>query len=225
MKTIKYWFFIVFCGLIINASAQETCKVLKAEIAGTYKGDCKKGLANGNGIATGTDTYEGDFKNGLPHGQGKYVWASGEVYNGRWKEGMRNGIGKYIYKVNNRDSTLDGIWDNDQYKGPKPENPYRVVSKEGVERFTIKRVGDGNKVLIDLFLSGSPNTDIADFMISSTSGSQIVFGRSIGFENVIFPVTMKFRYKTWNKLHTMRYDVMFEYEIKQAGEWQVAVHN
>jgi len=48
---------------------QEPCKVLKQEIATKYFGNCKKGLAQGKGVAVGRDKYEGQFKNGLPNGK------------------------------------------------------------------------------------------------------------------------------------------------------------
>jgi hypothetical protein len=48
--------------------SQGVCKVLKSEIANQYEGSCKKGLANGKGIAVGRDKYEGNFKKGYPHG-------------------------------------------------------------------------------------------------------------------------------------------------------------
>ena len=60
MKTKIYLILLVWaCTANVSVCAQETCKVLKPEISGSYLGDCKKGLANGKGIARGTDGYEG----------------------------------------------------------------------------------------------------------------------------------------------------------------------
>ncbi len=42
---------VMFGTLTISTSAQEKCKVLKADIEGEYSGDCKKGLASGHGIS------------------------------------------------------------------------------------------------------------------------------------------------------------------------------
>ncbi|MDZ7607199.1 MAG: hypothetical protein U5K79_16780 [Cyclobacteriaceae bacterium] len=53
------------------------------------EGECKKGLANGQGNAKGTDEYEGQFKDGLPHGTGTYIWANGDVYTGAWKKARK----------------------------------------------------------------------------------------------------------------------------------------
>jgi hypothetical protein len=70
------WFMLIlFSGSILFA--QEECKVLMPEISGSYTGKCKKGLAQGKGLAIGTDTYEGRFLKGLPDGTGK-------IYMGRW---------------------------------------------------------------------------------------------------------------------------------------------
>jgi hypothetical protein len=109
--------------------------VLKPEIAGTYEGKCKNGLAHGKGIATGTDRYEGQFSKGLPNGTGKYTWQNGSVYNGEWSDGERNGIGRFIMKTASGDSIQDGIWDKNVYLGPKPQNPY-VSYKTGIDRYT-----------------------------------------------------------------------------------------
>ena len=86
--------------------AQKGCQVLKPEISGTYTGKCKKGLANGKGLAVGTDTYEGRFSKGLPAGRGKYTWADGRVFQGEFKEGIMEGQGTMIYPTAGEDSII-----------------------------------------------------------------------------------------------------------------------
>ena len=78
-------FLLVASVIHFSYSQVGDCKVLKPEIAGIYSGDCKKGLANGKGIAEGIDKYEGKFKDGLPHGNGTYQYANGEIYQGDFK--------------------------------------------------------------------------------------------------------------------------------------------
>ena len=55
-----------FLGIIlfpgVHVYAQQTdCKVTMPKLSGTYTGGCKKGLAQGKGIAQGVDRYEGQF--------------------------------------------------------------------------------------------------------------------------------------------------------------------
>ena len=82
----------VFICLALPAQAQTNCKVLDSDIAGSYAGACKDGLAHGKGTAKGKDAYEGDFIAGWPHGKGTYKWASGNSYTGDWQQwAPRNG--------------------------------------------------------------------------------------------------------------------------------------
>ncbi|MGV8092965.1 MAG: hypothetical protein AB2L24_14000 [Mangrovibacterium sp.] len=62
---------------MINAQETNTCKVLLTEISGSYEGECKKGLADGFGKATGVDQYEGELKKRLPE-------REGEIYLEKW---------------------------------------------------------------------------------------------------------------------------------------------
>ena len=91
---------LIFIISISSFNAQTQCKVLKPEISGSYVGECKKGLADGLGEATGTDFYKGEFVKGWPEGKGTYLWTNGATYQGEWKKGMRDGIGTYLYKKN-----------------------------------------------------------------------------------------------------------------------------
>lgn len=101
---------LVISVVYFSYSQSGPCKILKPEIAASYSGDCKKGLANGNGIATGKDKYEGKFKDGLPQGNGTYEYANGDKYEGDFKDGMRSGNGKFTFKFLGRDSTYLGMW-------------------------------------------------------------------------------------------------------------------
>jgi hypothetical protein len=208
----------------ISSQAQIKCKVLVDSLKGTYVGKCKKGLAHGNGKAVGTDTYEGHFRKGYPDGKGVYTWASGDVYDGNWKMGQRDGEGVFKFAIQGYDSIQSGIWSNDEYKGPKPRKPL-VTQKEFVTRYSFRRDGEGDRIFIDLRRDGQPNSDIEDFSLVSSSGNYFNMGRSIGLENVVFPVLIKLKYISWNAAHTSRHNVTFEFEIFQSGKWQVIVNN
>ncbi len=101
------------------ASAQSACRVLDPELAGTYQGGCKDGLAEGEGavkntIGTegavkntgegtgavrGTAEYHGMFRAGRKHGKGVKTWLSGDRYEGDFVEDRKEGIGKYTWST------------------------------------------------------------------------------------------------------------------------------
>lgn len=205
--------------------AQNECKVLVPDLQGTYNGKCKKGLANGHGVAVGKDSYEGNFRKGYPHGEGVYKWSTGEVYDGRWKMGLKDGEGVYTFQSNGHDTIQDGIWKDDEYKGKKPQPP-KVVQKEGVTRYNFrKESSEGNSIFFYIKSSGTVNRDLEELSVVSSSGSLYTNTNSIGLETVAFPVIVKITYRAWNAMHTSRHDVKFEFEIIEEGKWSVDIFN
>jgi len=101
----------------------QDCKVLKESISGTYSGDCKKGLAHGNGTAEGQDTYTGEFKKGLSNGYGTYTWADGNIYKGEFKNGLMEGEGEMTVALEGMDGKVTtGFWEKDKYLGKFKES-------------------------------------------------------------------------------------------------------
>lgn len=224
-RKISTWSFImlwIFPGLIYG---QADCKVLKPEISLIYKGECKNGLAHGKGEASGRDVYRGEFKKGLPHGQGIYEWVSGAIYEGQWKKGKRNGQGKYSYLENGKEVTKEGLWINDKYQGISVNSGVKVIRKRNLDRYSAIRRGDGNQVLFRLIRTGTGNADVQDLMLIGNSGSQVKIVNLVGFDYVRFPFMGKISYSSWNKLKTIRLEVLFEFEIKQPGIWEITIHN
>jgi hypothetical protein len=205
--------------------SQEQCKVLKPEISGTYTGKCKNGLAHGKGIASGSDRYEGFFVKGLPQGNGTYTYSNGNIYTGEWVEGMRHGLGRFTMKTGGMDSIQNGLWQEDKYMGPKPQNPIATYNS-GIDRYSFQKNNTTKlRVLIDFYQNGSRNNGMSNFQMSTSSGSDTKIGQSIGYDYITFPVTIKISFTSWNKLHTIQYDVKFNFEIFEPGDWTVTLNN
>ncbi len=210
--------------IVFSLNAQDSCQVLIPELSGTYMGKCKKGFAHGEGKAVGTDTYEGNFRKGLPNGNGVYTWASGANYSGSWVYGQRDGEGIYKFKYDGKDSVQEGIWKDDLFMGKRARKPV-VNYKEFVTKYSFRRKGDGNQILIDLRINGQPNLDIIDFSMIYSNGSSFEMGRSYGIEQINFPVNVKVKYISWNAAHSSQHNATFDFEIFEAGNWQVIINN
>ncbi|HOI87591.1 MAG TPA: hypothetical protein PLV51_06990 [Lentimicrobium sp.] len=225
MKKKSYLVLVLIVFLSQTVTAQDNCKVLLPALSGEYTGGCKKGLADGRGTAKGTDHYTGQFKKGLPDGKGIYTWETGEIYDGSWKNGMRHGIGTYTWFSQGQDTVMHGQWNEDQYTGPVIPKP-RITQNNNVERYTIRKENmNTNRVLLSFLQNGLPNGTITNLMLACSSGYETSLGPLTGFEGVTFPLTVSVRYTTMNKLKTATFDVRFEVEIYEAGDWRIVLYN
>jgi hypothetical protein len=100
-----------------------------------------------------------------------------------------------------------------------------VVNKRNVMRYTSRRNGQGDQVMIRILLNGVPNQDIQNLMLLSNSGTEIRNNQFIGFKRVEFPFWGKITYSTRNNTMTSRFDVIFEFEITQPGFWEIILHH
>jgi len=206
--------------------SQDVCSVLVKELAGSYTGKCRKGLAHGKGKAVGVDSYEGRFSKGLPDGSGTYTWADGRVYNGEWKNGKRDGKGTMTYLVESEESVVTGIWKAGVFMGETIPPPYQVSGIRNVNRYSINKINEmGSGIRVALYLAGNFNSDIEDFSMISESGEEYTTGRYVGLENAIVPYSVTIKYRTWNTFHTSQYDVFFEFTINEEGSFEVSITN
>lgn len=214
----------IFSGSLLMS--QDVCSVLVKELAGSYTGKCKKGLAHGKGKAVGVDSYEGRFSKGLPHGSGTYTWADGSVYTGAWSNGKREGKGTMTFPVESGESVLVGIWKEGKFVGEITPPPYQLLGMRNVTRYSISKMNEtGTGVRISLYLAGNFNTEIEGFSMASDSGEEYQAGRYVGLENAIPPYTVTIKYRSWNTLHSAQYEVFFEFTINEPGLFEVSITN
>ncbi|MDX1828932.1 MAG: hypothetical protein R3342_05225 [Lutibacter sp.] len=230
IKIIGLLSFFLIGGIVVLNAQNKPCKVLKEGIQKEYIGKCKKGLANGNGVAKGINTYKGNFKKGLPNGKGILTFANGNVYNGQFKKGLMDGKGKLTFKVNGVDSVRVGIWREGKYIGKIKIPDYSVKWNRGVDRYSFRNIleinnSTINKVKIKFLQNGNKNVGITNIRLDGNNGNRIETPNYVGFENITFPFKCKINYTTNNKLKTSTYDVIFEFVINKPGEWEVILNN
>lgn len=209
--------------IIITAYSQESCKVLVPSLAGKYTGDCRDGLANGRGEATGEDFYTGDFVKGLPDGKGKYIWKSGATYEGEWKKGLRNGNGIYVSKAEGKDTVLNGIWKEDRFVGAKRPEPYVIEYRNGVARITAMRIGDRPYVRYKFTQSGLEANIVSGLLMQGSSGTERNNSDFTGYEGISFPFSGKLTFTAPNNFRTAMISCEIRLTINEPGAWVVTI--
>jgi hypothetical protein len=105
MKVFPFLSLMIFS---VGVHAQ-TCRVLDPELQKSYSGPCVNGLAEGEGVATGTAEYRGGFKEGRKHGRGVKTWPNGDRYEGEFAADNKDGYGVYEWGK--------GPWEGERYDG------------------------------------------------------------------------------------------------------------
>lgn len=216
-------FVTVVIAIAIPAYGQESCKVLLPSLVGKYTGECRQGLANGKGEATGEDFYTGDFIKGLPDGRGKYIWKSGATYEGEWKRGLRNGNGIYISKVAGKDTVMNGLWKEDKFAGTKKMEPYIIEYRTGVGRVTCMRIGDRPYVKYKFSRSGAEANIISNLLMQGSSGTERNSSDFTGFEEARFPFSGKLTFTAPNNFHSAMINCEVRLTINEPGAWLVSI--
>ncbi len=211
IKTAALAISLIFCMSQPQTIAQKSseCKVLMKSISGQYEGDCRKGMADGMGKATGTDSYEGEFNKGLPDGEGKYTWSNGDVFIGTFRKGRKEGDGKLIYnQPKDGDSVLTGFWKNDEYFGLY-ESPFKVLSKTSpINRVLVRKLADSpNDILI-----------IGEIEMLREKGLNSLYFNGSGFEKVKFPFTVDMEGSHANV------PCSFKVIIYEPGRWEIKLN-
>ncbi|SRR5258706_8049317 len=152
-------FIIIFMNCSLLYAQDRLCQVTSPNLVGKYTGDCKYGLANGEGEAKGVDRYVGSFKNGLPDGKGSYYYGDSVYFKGNFQDGRKEGQGElhYLHK-GKTDSVIKGFWSGDIYKGKK-YTTYKLSTTTFFDRTeVIPSDISGNTVTFEIATSsGSPN--------------------------------------------------------------------
>jgi len=227
MKTTNYILTVIVAFSLQGfAFSQEPCKVLTPEIADNYDGPCKKGLAHGEGNAWGVDFYSGRFREGLPDGFGKYNWANGDVFEGQWKQGKRNGNGTLKFEKEGKQMELTGIWKDNEYMRSEKIPSYSLGHILNVERYSIRRTGDGNMILLTTYEQNRVNSKPQNLHFQLDTGSSILLGQSSGYEGVSFPAEVKITYNVADKLgQGAVVRVRLEVTINEPGAWEIRIYN
>lgn len=200
----------------------QNCRVLLPAIDSAYTGECKRGLAHGNGTASRFDYFSGEFKNGLPHGLGRYVWRNGDVFEGSWYKGKREGLGQFTPIVG---KSCEGTWKNDQLV-PSIDaddfvHEYRVKQSTNIEKATFRRSSaTGNTINIRFFRNSTP-AQVFELNMIATSGDDQANADFPVFAFVEFPFAAKLVYKIPDKGGAVLTECMLEFVIMEPGDYDV----
>ncbi len=208
---------------ITMAQDNVECKVLLSQLSGEYKGECKKGLANGIGEAKGTDRYEGSFKKGNPHGKGIYYYSNGAVYEGGFLNGKRHGKGKLSFYVEDKLIIEEGIWEADNYIGKKPEPPYEITLKQNVSRYNFLKTSDPRSMVMIKIIRNGTAIYPDNLTLAGSTGSIIQQRSFTGFEQLQFPFSGSIKYSLLTPLYNSYIDYEFNFIIRDPGSWVITL--
>lgn len=226
----------IFSVIILSSAAfaQNDCKVLVQELQGQYNGECKKGLAHGEGSAQGEEKYVGNFKKGLPHGFGVYFYKNGSNYVGSFKKGVRDGYGLLNDMSSGSKVMHYGLWVAGKLAIPNDARGlYRVEHYRGPDMI-IPEVKMGNhyenQIFIEFTEKGVPTktATIVDYEISNgeyIENMDRTLNREIQFNNIEeFPVTLYLKY-VYKRIDWRNQDCEFKVTLFTPGIWTIKLEH
>ncbi len=215
------FFTVIFILSGITAYSQDAdCKVNMPSISGKYTGECKKGLAHGQGTSQGIDLYTGSFRFGLPQGIGTYTWADGSRFEGHWSKGMKDGGGKMVTK----DSTYTGIWKADQYIGKELIPSYKIDRSQNITKYSFFKSKSTYNVIRIRFFQGAVETGgLKSVDIASSTGEQFHDGTVYGIQNPVFPIDVRIKFVADNSFGQSQFEAYFDFTINEPGAWDVKI--
>lgn len=233
----KYTFlFGLFFVFALSVNAQYDCKVLVKELQGQYNGDCRKGLANGEGAAKGTDSYIGSFKKGYPHGYGVYTYENGSNYVGNFTKGKRDGYGLFNNLTDGGHLIQEyGLWVADSLIIPNdPKALYKVKERRGVKLIDPELTRDAsikNEVWINFQTDGVPDKSVVITNAEISSGRKLEtrersLNTLIAFGEIEdFPVTFRLEYEIRKTSHFEMTNCVVEVVLFTAGRWDIDINH
>ena len=221
-RNLKGLFLSVILAFIgITGYSQNTdCKVNMPSISGKYTGECKNGLAHGQGTSQGIDSYTGRFRNGLPDGSGTYTWANGSRYEGFWSKGMKDGTGRMV----TIDSTYAGVWKEDVYMGNEVVPSYSITRSYNITKSSFFKSKSTNDVVRIRFFQGAVEYGgMKSVDIAFNSGELFRDGNIHGIQHPTFPIEVRISFTAENSFGTAQFEADFDFTINQPGAGDVRI--
>lgn len=230
MKHLNWISWTLICVLLstgngIIAQNNTGCKVLLSSLTGDYKGECKKGLAHGIGEAKGADGYSGAFKKGFPHGKGIYYYANGAIYEGSFINGKRHGEGKLSYYIDGNQIIEEGLWEDDNYIGKKPEPSYEITLKQNISRYTFIKTSDTRNIITIKILRNGVIIYPDNLLLAGSGGSITQDRNFAGFEQLQFPFTGSIKYSLQTPFNYNFVDYELNFVIREPGAWEITLNH
>ena len=238
----KYVGFLIVIPVLISCSSlyhtsesDKPCEVLLPSINEKYEGYCKKGLAHGEGKASGLHVYEGQFSEGLPDGKGTYIWRENRVYEGNWYAGKQNGFGVLKITDNEETEITSGFWlDGELAVLSDDDRPFQITQKQGNVspvirkhgedylhgriKITVKRNGDNVAPILSDFSINHSTGHMPDAIINDLDGEFMI-------ESVNFPTEVYVTYKIPGYAGVSSDIVRLRIQITEPGFWLVELNN